>query len=374
MSTEATTKPEIKKLPKRIEVPTELTWDLSVVYADDAAWEADFARVESMMGSFPAMQDAFIQSAQNLLQCLQLRDEIGTVFGRVRSYASLRRSEDNGNAEAQARSDRSQMLGTRLASATAFIEPQILSLSPEQLRDFAAQEPGLKLYDYYFETLERRRPHVRSAEVEDVLAQAQEAMNGTDTVFALFNNADLKFPPVHDENGQEAELSHGRYLSFLENRDRRVREEAFRTMHGEYFKWRNTLAATLSGAIKANVCNARVRHYESALQAALAPDDIPVEVYHNLISTVRERLPVLHRYLRLRKKLLGLEDLQMWDLYVPMVADIDRPVPYEQAQKMVRDAVQPLGSKYAQVLQQGFESRWVDVLENEGKTSGAFSD
>jgi oligoendopeptidase F len=363
-----------KPLPKRHEVPTELTWDLSVVYADNSLWESDFARADSLLPSLEAFKGQLHESPQLLLQILQQQDEAGILFSQLYSYASLRRSEDNANAEAQAQVDRMRMLGTRFGAATAWIEPEILAMSPEALRSFVEQEPGLELYNYYFETLERRRPHVRSAEVEDVLALAREATGGTATVFKLFNDADLKFPKVRDDKGNEIELTHGRYINFLESRDRSVREDAFKTMHGEYSKWRNTLAASLSGSVKANVFEGRVRNYESALNAALGPDDIPVSVYHNLISSVRERLPVLHRYLRLRKKLLNLPDLQMWDLYVPMVENVEREVSYEEAQGIVLEASQPLTHKYTDILEQGFQQRWVDVLENEGKSSGAFSD
>jgi oligoendopeptidase F len=179
---------------------------------------------------------------------------------------------------------------------------------------------------------------------------------------------------VRDDEGQESELTHGRYIKFLESQKRDVREGAFKTMHGEYSKWRNTLAASLSGAVKANVFNARVRKYESALHAALSPDEIPTEVYTNLIGAVRERLPVLHRYLRLRKKMLGLDDLQMWDLYVPMVKEVEREIPYEEAKRSVAQSLQPMGEQYLRVLDRAFNERWIDVLENEGKTSGAFSD
>jgi oligoendopeptidase F len=365
---------EVKPLPKRGEVPTELTWDLSPVYPNDEAWEADFQKLETAIQPFEGLKDTLSQSAQSLLKVLQQRDETGILYGKLRSYAHLRQSEDNANAEAQARADRVDMLGTRRASSTAWIEPEILSMSPEQLKEFVAREPGLKLYEYYLHTLEARRPHVRSAEVEDVLAQAYESMYGTANVFTLFNNADLKFPKIKDERGEEVELTKGRYINFLESPDRRVREDAFRAMHGEYYKWRNTLASTLSGGVKAHVCNARVRSYESALHAALGENEIPVEVYHNLLSTVRERLPVLHRYLRLRKKLLKLDDLQMWDLYVPMVPDVERAMTYEASQTALLESSRPLGSEYIKVLQGGFEQRWVDVPENEGKTSGAYSD
>jgi oligoendopeptidase F len=363
-----------RTLPKRNEIPPELTWDLSLVYADDAAWEADFKRVEELIEPFKQMPGTLASAGGSLLQGLVARDEILTLFTQLRSYAHLRRSENNGDSTAQARADRTDMLGTRVAAALAFMEPEILAMEPVTLQNLVAQEPGLQLYHYYFETLERRRAHVRSAEVEDVLAQVREPMAGTNTVFTLFNNADLKFPPVHDENGNTCELTHGRYLNFLENRDRRVREDAFRTLHGEYFKWRNTLAASLAGTVKAEVALARVRRYESSLHAALGPDDIPVAVYHNLLRAVHDRLPTLHRYLRLRRRLLDLPDLRMWDLYVPMVAQADRNIAYPEASEQVIASCNILGNDYAQALRKGFAERWIDVPENEGKTSGAFSD
>jgi oligoendopeptidase F len=362
------------RLPQRHEVAADLTWDLSVVYADDAAWENDFARIEKLCADFAPLQGTLSQSAQSLLHVLQKRDEIGIALSQLYSYASLRRSEDNANGESQARADRAVMLYTKFGSVSAWVEPEILALPAEQVRAFLQQESGLQTYNYYLQTLENRRPHVRSSEVEDVLAQAGEALYSPGTIFKLFNNADLKFPTIRDETGRDVELSHGRYLSFLESRDRSVRENAFRAMHGEYFKWRNTLAASLGGNVKAHVFNARVRHYESALHASLEPNEIPVGVYHNLLSTVRERLPVLHRYLRLRKKLLNLPDLQMWDLYVPMVADVEKPFSISEATQAVIEASQPLGENYVSILKSGFANRWVDWIENEGKTSGAFSD
>lgn len=365
---------ETKPLPQRHEAPVELTWDLSPVYGDDAAWDADFEKLSAQVGAFASLQGTLDKSPAHLLSCLQLRDEVGTLYGQLRSYAHLRQTEDNGNTAAQARADRVNMLGTKLASATAFIEPEILAMPSAKLHEMMATESALKLYEYYFHTLKLRRDHVRSAEVEDVLALAREPMSGTSTVFTLFNNADLKFPPVIDENGHEAELTHGRYINFLENRERRVREDAFRKMHGEYQRWRNTLSATLTGAVKAHVASARVHRYGSALEAALSPDEIPIAVYHNLLATVHERLPVLHRYLRLRKKLLGLDELQMWDLYVPMVAEVDRKTSYGEAREHVLSASTPLGREYVDVMRHGFDNRWVDVLENRGKTSGAFSD
>jgi oligoendopeptidase F len=365
------TQTEVKTLPTRHEVPVELTWDLSVVYADDSDWERDFGKLEDALAPLAAMQGT-LHNGWSLLHALQAQDEAGILLSQLYSYASLRRSEDNADATAQARVERIKMLSTRLASASAFLDPEILELDPETIRTFIDEQPGLKLYEYYLHKLERRRAHTRSTEVEDVLAQAYEATSGTSTVYKMFGDADLKFPNVRDDKGVEHELTHGRYIKFLESPDRSLRETAFKIMHGEYAKWRNTLAASLSGAVKADVFSARVRKYDSALHAALEPDEIPTEVYTNLIGAVRERLPVLHRYLRLRKKLLKLDDLQMWDLYVPMVEQVEKPISYDEAKEAVRLSLRPMGEEYGRVLDQAFSKRWIDVLENEGKTSGAF--
>ena len=235
-------------------------------------------------------------------------------------------------------------------------------------------EDGLKLYAYYFETLERERAHTRTGEVEEVLAQLAETRGACQNAFRMFDNADLKFPNVRDENGDEQELTHGKYINFLQSRDRSVREAAFRAMHETFESWRNTTAATLSGTIKAHVAMARIRKYPSVLAMELGPDAIPTEVYTNLIETVHQRLPVLHRYLQLRKKLLGLDELQMWDLYVPMIANVEREVPFSEGKSLVLTSIEPLGKDITGIIRRGFEQRWIDVLENEGKTSGAFSD
>lgn len=361
-------------LPKRHELPLELTWDLTLIYPTEAEWENDFARIENQLAEFEKFNGNLGESAQNLLEVLRLRDESGKLYSQLYSYAHLQQSEDTADSARQTLADRADMLGTRLAAASAYIEPQILETSAEKIRGYISQNSELELYSYYFETLERRRAHVRSAEVEDVLALAGEPLGGASNAFSMFNNADLKFPNIKDESGNEVELTKGRYIQFLESSDRRVRQDAFQLMHGEYSKWKNTLSATLAGSVKADVFGARVRGYESALDAALQPDDIPTSVYHNLISTVRERLPVLNRYFRLRKKLLGLEELQLWDLYVSMVQSVDKPVSYEEAQRDVLTASHAMGPEYSAIVQRAFDERWIDVPENEGKRSGAFSD
>ncbi len=358
--------------PKRSEVPVEMTWDLTLVYPNEEVWEADFERIEATLPDF-AKFSGNLDNAQTLLECLKMRDESGAQIGKLGSYASLSKAGDNANSDAQARYDRINGLYSRRAAATSFIEPQILALPPETLRSFLAQEPGLKEYEYYFHTLERERAHTRSAEVEEVLAQLSESMGAAQAAFRNFNNADLKFPNVRDENGLEQELTHGKYINFLQSEDQGVRRRAFEAMHGEFSKWRNTLATTLGGTVKSHVAISRVRAYDSVLNMELDPDAIPTSVYTNLISTVHERLPVLHRYLRLRKKRLGLDTLKMWDLYVPIVENVERSIPFEEGKRLVMESIKPLGEYPAQIIARGFEERWIDVLENEGKTSGAFS-
>ena len=364
---------ETKTLPKRSDVPVEMTWDLTHIYDSPADWETEFNALENQLPDFDAFKGTLNQ-AKKLLECLTLRDETGKIISKLYSWASLSKSGDNADPDAQARFERISGLYSRRAAATSFIQPEILTIPAPDLARMIGDEDGLKLYQYYFETLERERAHTRSGEVEEVLAQLAETRGACQNAFRMFDNADLKFPNVRDENGDEKQLTHGNYVDFLQSSDAKVRENAFRAMHQTFEGWRNTTAATLGGTVKSHVAMARIRNYPSVLQMELDPDAIPTSVYTNLIDTVHQRLPVLHRYLRLRKKLLGLDELQMWDLYVPMIANVERKIPFNEGKTLVLDSVQPLGGDVAAVIRRGFEERWVDVLENEGKTSGAFSD
>ena len=362
-----------KITPQRSQLPVEMTWDLTHIYASPAEWEADYLQIESQLPAFSAFIGT-LDKAATLLECLTLRDQTGQQISKMYSWASLKKSENNADPEAQARADRITNLYSRRSAATAFIQPEILTVPAQTLAAMIESEDGLKLYAYYFETLERERAHTRSGEVEEVLAQLAETRGACQQAFRMFDNADLKFPNVKDENGDEQELTHGKYINFLQSRDRSVREAAFRAMHGTFEGWRNTTAATLSGTVKAHVAMSRIRQYPSVLQMELGPDAIPTEVYTNLIETVHARLPALHRYLRLRKKMLGLDELQMWDLYVPMIENVEREVPFDEGKSLVLNSVEPLGGAVKGIIARGFEERWIDVLENEGKSSGAFSD
>ncbi|MCG0239001.1 MAG: oligoendopeptidase F [Firmicutes bacterium] len=363
----------LKRVPKREEIPEQYRWDLERIFPSDEAWEQEYQAVESLIPRLQAYQGTLAQSAARLLECLRLRDEIGQRVETLYAYASMRKDEDNTVARYQALHDRAVGLYSRATAAMAFIRPEILAIPDDRLEQFLAEEPGLAVYRFHLEDIRREREHVRSPEVEALLAQAAEIAHSPAIIFSMLDNADIKFPTVRDEEGNEVELTKGRYLRLMESQDRRVRRDAFMALYGTYRKYINTLAASLAASVKKDVFYARARNYRSSLEAALFRDNIPVSVYHNLIATVRKNLPVLHRYMAVRKRLLGLDELHMYDIYVPLVRGVDRKIPYEEAAETVAAALAPLGEEYVSALREGLRSRWIDVYETAGKTSGAYS-
>ncbi|MGE5334529.1 MAG: oligoendopeptidase F [Nitrososphaerota archaeon] len=360
--------------PKRSDVKTGDTWELETIYPSNEAWEADFARVSAMQLGLGEMQGHLGDSAQNLLEAFVRRDAAGDILGRLFVYAYMRLHQDSTNNTYQAMADRVTTLANDINTATAYQTPEILAIPQERLDAFLQEEPRLQAYRHALDEITRERPHILSAEIEGLLAQAAEIGNAPERIYEMFSTADLKLPSVRDAEGNEVQLTQGNFVShFLEGRDRSVRRNAFDAMFGAYQSYRNTMAALLGAQVKRNIFFARARHYDSSLHAALDPSNIPVSVYDNLITTVNNNLPVLHRYLRLRKKLLGLDDLHMYDLYVPMVPEIEYSVSFQEAQRQVAEALAPLGQEYVSVVQRGFASRWIDVYENEGKRSGAYS-
>jgi len=362
-----------KTLPKRSEIPDQYKWKLEDIYADDAEWEKDAAKVKELIEQVKQKQGTLSQSGKHLLEVLQLQDELSMLVERLYVYARMRRDEDNTNSTYQALSDRATSLSIQVNSALAYIQPEILAIPDEQLRQLLQSEPGLDHYRFLLEEITRYKPHTLSAREEEILAQASEVANAPATIFGMLNNADITFPMITDEQGEEVELTKGRYIQFMESKDRRVRKEAFEALYATYGKHKNTIAATLAAVVKRDVFFARVRQYPSALEAALFGDKIDRSVYENLIATIREHLPLLHRYIGLRKKLLKLDELHMYDLYVPIVQEVEMRIPYEQAVATIREALRPLGDEYGQVLEEGFTAGWIDVYENQGKTSGAYS-
>ncbi len=360
-------------LPTRKEIPDQYKWRLEDIYPGDEAWEQDYrqaldlaARVESFKGKLGA-------SARTMLEAFQLQDQLEALNEKIYNYACMRRDEDNTNSVYQALSDRAESLGAHVQAAVSFMVPEILTLPEETFKQFLQEEAGLGLYRFVLEELVRQKPHVLSTEEEQLIARAEEVTQASANIFKMFNNADLTFEPVKDEEGHEVELTHGRYLQFMESKDRRVRQDAFTSLYGSYSRFRNTLAATLGSSIKKDVFYARARRFPSALEASLFSDNVPVEVYNELIRTVRNNLEPFYRYMRLRKKLLGLSELHMYDIYTPVVKDVDWKITYPEGVDMVRDGLAQLGDAYVNTIVQGINSGWVDVYENKGKTSGAYS-
>ena len=368
-----TEKKATKSLPARKEISVEDTWRLEDIFANDNAWEEEFQEVKAMIPSIAEYQGKLGESAEVLYEALQYQDSISSRIGKLYTYAHMRYDQDTTNSFYQGLNDRAQNLYTQIASALSFIVPEILEIEEKKINSFLSEKVDLKLYEHALDEINRERPHVLSATEESLLAQASEVMGSSSNTFGMLNNADLTFPTIKDENGEEVEITHGRYIRFLESSDQKVREQAFKSVYETYGKYKNTFASTLSGAVKKDNFYARVRNYESARHAALSNNNIPETVYDNLVNTVNDYLPLLHKYIKLRKKVLGVDELHMYDLYTPLVKEVKMDVSYEEAKEYLLKGLAPLGEDYLHVLKEGFENRWVDVHENKGKRSGAYS-
>lgn len=362
----------MQAVPKRSEIPKELTWDLESVYADDSQWEQDFARAEAMIPQLAACQGTLGKGSKELQHGITLLHDLYMLLDKLLSYARMRRDEDTSNSKYVALADRGTSLWIRAAAAGAFVTPEILAIPQETLNGWVQSEPGLQVYAHYLDDMNRSRPHVRSAEIEELLAQTEEVARAPEEIFGQLNDADLLFPSIKDAQGNPVEITQERYQRFIESTDRRVRHDAYKSLYSAYRQHAHTMAATLGAQIKTHVFFARARRHESALAASLHANNIPTAVYRNLLATVRKNLPAMHRYLKLRKRLLGLDEMYFYDLYVPIVPEVHVEYSYEQAVQTVCAAVTPLGETYVSDLRHGFASRWVDVLENQGKRSGAY--
>ncbi|SDJ86914.1 oligoendopeptidase F [Sediminibacillus albus] len=362
-----------KQLKSREEVPLDKTWRLEDIFVIDEEWEKEFEAVKKQLPAFKEFQGKINESADNLYKVLKFQDEISERIGKLYTYARMRYDQDTTNSLYQAINAKADNILTQASSAMSFIVPEILSLDEDRLKSFIEENQELKQYEHTLNEINRQRPHVLSEKEEELLAEVSEVTDNPSQTFGMLNNADLTFPAVKDEEGNEVDLTHGRYINFLESDDPRVRREAFQAMYDTFGSFKNTFASTLSGAVKKNNFYAKVRNYNSARQAALDNNNIPEEVYDNLVSAVNERLPLLHRYVELRKRVLQLDELHMYDLYTPLVKDVDMKIPYEQAQEHVLKGLAPLGDEYVNIIKEGYKDRWIDVEENKGKRSGAYS-
>ncbi|MHC5279033.1 oligoendopeptidase F [Listeria kieliensis] len=364
---------KIGALPARNEVPEELTWDLTTIFPSDEAFEKEFKEIQELSKQSEQFKGTLGDSADALLRALKFRDALFDRLEKLYVYAHLKLDQDTADATYQGMNSRAGSLITQVITGLSYFDPKILSIEETRLKAFLNENKELELYKHVLEELNLSRPYILSEKEEAILANAGEVLGSSSNTFSTLNNADLKFPVIRDENGNEVEITHGRYGKLLESSDRRVREEAFKGLYSVYEGLKNTLAQTLNGQVKKSNFYASVRGYQSAREAALSGNHIPETVYDSLVQTVNQHLPLLHRYVAMRKKILGLKDLRMYDMYTPLSSEVKLEFTYEEAKELVLEALKPLGKEYQEILKKAFANRWIDVVENKGKRSGAYS-
>ena len=362
-----------KAIPQRSDIEDKYKWSLEDIYGTDQLWEEDFSNVEGLLPEMAKFKGRLSESGKTLLECLGLQDSLWNIMDRLYVYAGLRLDEDTRVSAHQEMSDRARSLATRVEHTASFIDPEILAVPQSKLDEFIKTEKGLKLYQHYIDNIIRKRAHTLSTSEEEILAMAGDLARAPLNIWTMMNDADIKYPSIKDEEGNEVELTKQRYYKFLESSDRRVRKEASDAYSSAYLTYLNTLGATLSGGIAKDVFFAKARKYNSTLEAALDQSNIPVSVFENLIKAVDENLEPIHKYASLRKNVLKLDELHKYDLSVPLVAEAKMEIPYDSALTIIEKALAPLGKQYVADVKAGFASGWVDVYETEGKGSGAYS-
>ena len=357
----------------RQDVDVTETWNLESIYATNEAWEEEFESIKAMLPLLVEYKGRLGQSAETLYEGLQLRDEVSRRLYKLYTYAHMRYDENTADSFYQAMNDRARTLASQIGATLAFMTPELLAVPEATIESYLNENPDLAVYRHAFDELNQERDHVLTEAEEAILAKAGEVLGQSGTTFGMLNNADLTFPKIKGEDGEEMELTHGRFITFLESSDRSVREAAFKAMYGTYAKYTNTLASTLAGSVKKDNFYADVRKFPSARAAALHGNAIPESVYDGLVEAVHDHLPLLHRYVALRKRVLGLDELHMYDMYTPLVSEVEMKVSYEEAKQLMVEGLAPLGSEYKHILEEGLSERWVDVRETRGKRSGAYS-
>ncbi|WP_046215642.1 oligoendopeptidase F [Paenibacillus wulumuqiensis] len=361
----------MQKVLKRSEVSPENCWNLNDMFADQQAWDQTYDEVKSMLPEAEQLQGK-LNTAEAVKSAFELEDRVSLQVERLYVYAHMRQDEDTANPTYQALTQKAKKISVDASQALSFITPEILGLSDEKL-DELLNAAELESYRFTLQEMKREKAHVLTQAEEALLAQVGNLSQAPQTIFGMLNNADLKFPNIIDENGNEVELTHGRYIQFLESPHREVRERAFKAVYSTYARQKNTIAATLSANVNKNIFYSTVRKYPSVLEMSLYGDNIPKDVYTNLINTIHEGLPIMHRYMALRKKLLGVDELHMYDLFAPLVEEFKMDITYEEAKAIVAEGLKPLGDDYLTSLNKGYNEGWIDVYENEGKRTGAYS-
>ena len=358
---------------KRSEVPEALKWKLTDLYASDDLWEKEVDTIGSLSKKIADYAGKLGDSADTLLLFLKERDTLLQLMSRMYVYANQSYHQDTADAHYQAYAAKAESVRVEVSASLSFADPEILAIPEERIAKFYEEEPELEKYRRAIDVIMRARAHTLSAEEESILAAAGELAASPENIFSMFNNADIRFPYITDVEGNRIQITHANFIKFLNDKDRSLRKEAFRGVYHTYAKWGNTLAAVFVSNLKQERFYAKMRKYPSVCAMHLSEGNIPEAVYDNLIETVHRHLPDLHRYMALRKKILGVEHLHMYDLYVPLVAEVDQKIPYEEAKETVAKALAPMGKAYTDILREGYENGWIDVAANANKRSGAYS-
>jgi len=361
-----------KELKARSEVAVEYTWNLADMYESEEAFNKDMEEAAKLAESIAEREEHFADSPDNVYEVLRDMETLCITLSKFSNYAMCLSDEDTGNTKHQLMESKSDSVYAAALEKIAYIEPKLLTISDETFADYYEACPGLKKYKHFIDESIRLREHTLSSEIEKIMALSSETRNASSNTFSLLNNADMKFPVVKDDKGEDVELSHGRFVGMLNSSDREVRRNTFESYYGEYKMLINTYASLYYGQVKSLIFDAKVHKYQSTLEASVNANNVPASVYLSLIAAVNENIDALHSYISLRKKLLGVEELHMYDIYVPMIADFDRKITFDEAKETALKALKSLGEDYLEVLSTAFSSRWIDIYENKGKRSGAY--
>ena len=360
-------------IKKRNELDPAYCWDLEAMFADDELWEKDFSEAARAAEDFRSFCGKMQEGPESLLEILKSRENMERKAEHLYVYANMRWHQDTANGKYQAMAGKSAQLLTQVNDAQAFVEPEILALSEQKVQKYMDNCPGLELYKRFFSEIFRGKEHVLTPDMEALLARAQDMANAPQQIFMNFNNADLTFGEIKDADGTAVTVTNGNYTVLLKNRDRRVRKDAFHAIYGAYEAHKNTLAATMDANTMSQRFFASARKYTSSRAMALDGAHIPEQVYDELIEAVHEGLPLMYRYMQIRKQVMAVDELHMYDVYVPLTKSFEKKYTFEEAKALVKDALSVMGEEYVSLLQEGFDNGWIDVCENEGKRSGAYS-
>ncbi|MDD2446772.1 MAG: oligoendopeptidase F [Tissierellia bacterium] len=358
---------------ERNKIPNDLKWDLESMYENNDEWNKDYERAVELAKKFESHKGNMTNSSDNLYNALKDKNDLYRLVEHLYSYSHLRLDEDTRLGGSQELSDKGMSLIIDVEDKTSFFIPEILTIDESTIKKYISEKEELKLYEHYIEDILREKDHVLSSREESILAQFGEVANAPQKIYSMLNDADLKFPTINDENNKEIEITSGSFIPLMESKNRDVRKGAFKGLYKTYYSFKNTFAASLSGDLKSNVFNAKIRNYSNTREASLNSNNIPLSVYDNLISVIHNNLDTMYEYMDIRKRVLKLDELHMYDLYVPIVDNVDFSIPYDEAVEIVKKALAPLKKEYITAMNGGFDSGWIDVMENRGKRSGAYS-